>query len=299
MKKIGLFFLLVFCAINGVQAQIIGNTVSTLTSWIIPDEVKSEFHWYVAAGKTDEAKRLLRRAVSSTVLTNAAVKDNWTPLMAAVTVGNLEMAKFLVANGAFVNTQTHRELISPLCIAVKNGDVQMVEFLLNNNAHVDQACEGQYGTHMHGTPLEIAIVNGAYPEIVDLLVSHGAWINEKDNQGYTPLMLVAMHTPHKEVLDKTSIDNYVKSAEILLDAGAEVNIKDDDGATAAFFALQDQSKKELAALPMIKLLIERQGAILADEIDKDYEGSVIKYVEANGGNEAQELSHYLQIAEYR
>lgn len=65
---------------------------------------------------------------------NAMVEHiGWTPLHYACTKGNLEVAQFLVANGATVDSQSLNGT-TPLMMAVQSGNEQLVKFLLDKGA---------------------------------------------------------------------------------------------------------------------------------------------------------------------
>jgi len=57
----------------------------------------------------------------------------WTPLHYAATRGNLEVAQFLIANGAVVNALSPSHT-TPLMMAVQSGNEVLVKLLLDNGA---------------------------------------------------------------------------------------------------------------------------------------------------------------------
>jgi ankyrin repeat protein len=73
--------------------------------------------------------------VKSLVLDKKAHVDHigWTPLHYACTKGNLEVAKFLVANGASVDS-TAQNGTTPLMMAVQSGNESLIRFLLDSGA---------------------------------------------------------------------------------------------------------------------------------------------------------------------
>lgn len=60
-------------------------------------------------------------------------KTGWTPLHYACATGKLEVAQFLVANGAKVNALSPSET-TPLMMAVSSGNDQLIKFLLDKGA---------------------------------------------------------------------------------------------------------------------------------------------------------------------
>jgi len=75
--------------------------------------------------------------VKTLVLQNKARIDHigWTPLHYACSKGNLDVAKFLVANGAVVNSNALNGT-TPLMMAVQSGNEVLIRFLLENGADI-------------------------------------------------------------------------------------------------------------------------------------------------------------------
>ncbi len=90
--------------------------------------------------------------------------------------------------------------------AIQKGDVARVKTLISNNKELihTKSDKGQ-------TPLHLAVQNGKL-EIVELLLSQGAYINAKDSEGNTPLI--------------TSIAfRKTDTAKLLISKGADVRIR--------------------------------------------------------------------------
>lgn len=75
--------------------------------------------------------------VKSLVLQHKARIDHigWTPLHYACTKGNLDVAKFLVANGAVVDSNALNGT-TPLMMAVQSGNEDLIRFLLDSGADI-------------------------------------------------------------------------------------------------------------------------------------------------------------------
>jgi ankyrin repeat protein len=73
--------------------------------------------------------------VKMLVLQNKAKVDHigWTPLHYACTKGHLEVAQFLIANGANVNAQSPNGT-TPLMMAALDGNEELIKYLLDNGA---------------------------------------------------------------------------------------------------------------------------------------------------------------------
>lgn len=76
-----------------------------------------------------------------------------------------------------------------------------------------------------------------------LLLEGGAYINESDSQGQTPLM-VACRTQHND----TQSASRDKLVQFLLEKGADPNIQDKDGRSALMHACQEQAGPEVVSL---------------------------------------------------
>ena len=131
-----------------------------------------------------------------------------TPLFAAFSLENVEIASSLLQHGADANILTS-EGASVLHYASQNGDEEFVWLLLNHNADVNLPnAEGQ-------TPLGLSSAHG-HLEICDLLVQAGANVNARDDNGRTALWN-ASHSGHLNIV------------QYLIDNGADVNSPDSHG----------------------------------------------------------------------
>lgn len=73
--------------------------------------------------------------VKTLVLQNKALLDHisWTPLHYACAKGHLEVAQFLIANGASIDSMNLGNT-TPLMMAVQSGNEQLIKFLLDKGA---------------------------------------------------------------------------------------------------------------------------------------------------------------------
>ena len=145
-----------------------------------------------------------------------------TALMQAASSDHLDIAKFLLAKGAEVNAQTDEG--TALMKAVRHGNPYMVELLLDHGADLHaKHRSGNTPLIMSADPsfLEMNAKPGGGPvfassEVMRLLLSKGANPNDVGQFGRTALM---------------QADSATK-VSLLLARGAQVNAKDDEGATA-------------------------------------------------------------------
>ncbi|MCG2660701.1 MAG: ankyrin repeat domain-containing protein [Kiritimatiellae bacterium] len=102
---------------------------------------------------------------------NARGKDGWTPLMRALSSGDLAKVKVLIANCADVNAGGNGGW-TPLMVAAfgsssRHGRLDLVKFLVANGA--DVKARNKYGK----TPLSLAAAQG-HLDVVEFLKQHGA-----------------------------------------------------------------------------------------------------------------------------
>ncbi len=148
---------------------------------------------------------------------------NWiTPLMLAVLQCDVDLARTLIEQGAFVDAQA-RSGLSPLHFGIQYEgpcSPEMMKLLLMNGADPNVAA-----VHKHETPFHYACRDGS-SEVVQILLDGGAEIDLPNGDGQTGLMLAA---------DRRDPEG-VSVTKTLIEAGADVNARAADGVTALFFA---------------------------------------------------------------
>ena len=155
-----------------------------------------------------------------------------TPLVVAAANGRLELSRFLLNNGANVDWQSGRTLPesdydggagwSALALAAAAGHGDVVGLLLDQGANVD--IQWDFGrTALH----EAAIFGRA--SVVELLLARGAAVDVRDLNGETALHGAAWGASpgghHTHVSRSTWEAKWDKALDLLLDAGAEVNLR--------------------------------------------------------------------------
>ena len=171
--------------------------------------------------------------------------SSFTPLNLSILQGESSTAQKLIENGANVNEKDDFGF-PPLYLAASKGQTEIVKLLLNKGADVNLKTND-------GSTALMAAAFGGYSDIVRLLLEKGARVNEgaqSFNQGGfwgswpspSPLTLMAARGD-------------IETVKLLLDKGADVNLKTDLGLTA----LNEAGGTGKVAL--VKLLLERGAEI--------------------------------------
>jgi ankyrin repeat protein len=155
-----------------------------------------------------------------------------TPAVAALAGRHFQLAQVLHRNGSSVESRGIYEL-TPLHSAAMYGDLEMVQVLLEYG--VDVNTKNKYGS----TPLNYVLMGRhSDPRVARLLIAHGADPNILGCwRGLTPLH----HASEKGMIEMV---------RLLIELGANVEVKDDMGRTPLDIASGKQSEE------IIKLLLE-------------------------------------------
>jgi len=138
-------------------------------------------------------------------------------LFTAVKEGQIEQAIHLLDAGANINAPLGDFWESPLMAAVTNDDLEMTRVLLDRGADVNAR------TKLDMTALRIACVLGE-AEIARLLIAHGADTKYRWGDFDGTLLVYTAERGHVAILD------------LLLEAGADVEERDNRGWTALLAA---------------------------------------------------------------
>ncbi|KAF5658588.1 CAMK kinase [Fusarium heterosporum] len=203
---------------------------------------------------------------------NIVMEFEWTPLLLSAAYGNVELAKFLITNGADIFA-TRDKGNTPLHVCASVGHQAVGRLLIENGANI----EARTGTGY--TPLQVAAHKGHEP-VVRLLVESGAKIEEKDEYGRTSLIL-ATGKGHQGVV------------RLLLERDADIGVKNSGGDTPLIQAVKE------GHLAVVKVLLEKGADVeVTDKDDKTpliiasqrKQKNMVKLLEQNGAKKG--LSYY-------
>ncbi|XP_076285931.1 transient receptor potential cation channel subfamily A member 1-like [Lasioglossum baleicum] len=179
----------------------------------------------VMCGNLELVEDLLKNGTDVNML-NGNIYYRNSLLHRAVNEKQVQMAKLLINYGANVNVKDTREE-TPIVNAIQNRDTKMIELLLTNGADIKE-----------DPKVVCTAVRCRNLELVEDLLKNGADINALDNMYFGNSFL------HMAVKTKQ-----VQMVKLLINYGANVNVKDSQGETPIVNAIQNRDKK------MIELLL--------------------------------------------
>jgi ankyrin repeat protein len=216
-------------------------------------EENREYVWAVRDGDVGKVRELLEAGVK--VDTRDTQYDK-TALMIAASTGNIEMMELLLSAGAKINKKT-RAGKSVLGIAVQQHQPESVKFLLRNGARIKSLRKQATPATFAGIPIpqqnEVAdalylAVHRDDDELLKMLLEAGTDVDAaKQPSGRTVLMEAAYFGKSGMV-------------ELLLEAGASVNLEDEQGNAAFNQALRVNNRKRRTEYPVIISLLLENGA---------------------------------------
>lgn len=177
----------------------------------------------------------VQAVVKNGVNINAQDVQGRTALLVAVEKHHVESAKVLLDAGADVNIQDHKQ-DSPLLLAGAEGTVEIMKRILQ--AEPDFTRYNRFG----GTSLVPAAERG-HVEMVKLLVTTDIDIDDVNHLGWTALL--------EAIVLSDGGPRHQQIVQILVDAGANVNIADKDGVTPLQHARQKGFQEIVKILEMV------------------------------------------------
>jgi len=172
--------------------------------------------------------------------------------------------------GLDVNLRDKRSGTTALEHAVKNGNREMVQLLLSHGAAVNAKDES-------GDTVLMMLNDDATSDLMWDLLNAGADLKLKDKSGTTALMQLAS-------------SNNVEALKTLLDAGAEVNAKNKQGQTALMLAASEGLVNNVRALVLagadINAIDEDHMNALAHATENDHR-AVVRFLKSKGAVETE------------
>lgn len=188
--------------------------------------------------------RLVKLLIDNGADINAKDAHGGTPLHIAAVIEHLPLMEMLIAKGALLNAKTD-EGVTPLYDAVKADRTKASALLIARGADVNMATKSNY------TPLLQAAHRGNR-EMAELLLVHGANADVQDSRGRSPLfwsimtalskapsasgqtnaayfgkMMSGLSAREQQKIQqdlRSMKQEWVATAELLIDHGADVNI---------------------------------------------------------------------------
>ncbi|XP_076288512.1 transient receptor potential cation channel subfamily A member 1-like [Lasioglossum baleicum] len=164
----------------------------------------------------------LKYGADVNILNSSRFGRDLTPLHSAVKGKQMEMAKLLIKYGANVNVKDGKGR-TPIVYAIENRDTEMTKLLLTNGADIKE----------DPSLLCTAAGNGSLKIVQDLL-KYGADVNMLNSSRFGS-DLTPLHSAVKTY--------QVEVAKLLINHGANVNVKDSEGRTSIFYAIQYRDTK--------------------------------------------------------
>jgi ankyrin repeat protein len=164
---------------------------------------------------------------------NVVEGSGYTPLSAT---DNRDVAEFLIAHGATINTTNSPNGLSPLHWAVMGDHKEVAKLLMDKGADVNARSR-------EGRPLSMA----KSVEVAEMLLAKGAALNVASNE--RPALHVAAYNGNVEL------------AKVLLAHGADPSAKNSWGATP----LHEAARSEVPSAAMATLLITKGAKVSATD----------------------------------
>ncbi|MGH2486560.1 MAG: ankyrin repeat domain-containing protein [Ktedonobacterales bacterium] len=171
----------------------------------------------IYSGARDVVSMLLARGAAANLFESAAMGD--TPTIHAM----------LTANPALVNSYSY-DGWTALHLAAHFGQTATARALVEQGADIALRSRNP----LDNLPLHAAVAGGDHAELVRLLLEHGANPNATQHGGYTPL-------------HETAQNGFLVATRLLLAAGADPNVRTNEGRSARELA-EEQGHTEISAL---------------------------------------------------
>jgi ankyrin repeat protein len=199
-------------------------------------------HMAVFTGNTEAARRLLTGGAD----VNPRFNSGATPMELATAAGRLDMVKLLFEHGGgFTSLEGH----CALAAAVDGGNLEVVRFMLDNGVDIN-------GLYKDGETALHHAAEQAKTEFVKLLLEYGADVEIKGGRydQHTPLFSAIDGSIH--TYDKARNQDYVETAGLLLEGGADVDSRGLGPQTPLLWLCRQVGYGPAPNLKLIRLLLE-------------------------------------------
>eukprot|EP01063_Lacrimia_lanifica_P039641 TRINITY_DN8757_c1_g1_i1.p1 TRINITY_DN8757_c1_g1~~TRINITY_DN8757_c1_g1_i1.p1 ORF type:complete len:1508 (+),score=591.69 TRINITY_DN8757_c1_g1_i1:659-4525(+) len=179
---------------------------------VLKDSAKMSALHYAALGSNEDLMGVCVNHATPKSL-NYENGEKQTPLMCAARRAPVAVARRLLAGGAEVNFISSQGRTA-LAVAAESQHTAAMEYLLANGALVSAAQMKKAGRPIpakavYEDPLVLGTAGGAAPEVVKLLLAHGADVDAVDKDGWCAVLHAVRHI---------KVDIY----QLLRDAGADI-----------------------------------------------------------------------------
>jgi len=230
----------------------------------------------VRRGRYSEVKRLLDNGASIESTDPSTIK-NQGPLHIACLNGDLGMVKLLEKYGCDFESLDFEQM-TPIYYAIQSENIEVIDYLVSKGVDLEHRecqdrtpfywaccqCSPKIVDYLYRLGCKINVVSklkrsplskAAYigrADIVELLLSYeGIEIDQLDNRGRTPLHnAVWGKTGGREGkrVGSTQQEDCPEAAQLLLEKGAQVNLKDADGNTPLAIAAASHADRSIPIL---------------------------------------------------
>lgn len=196
---------------------------------------------------------------------NIANSEGVSPLISAIDAQNVEMVRLLLEYSPNID-QTTSAGLSPLVLAAASGNFPIAQMLINNGAMInDPSLALQEDGSLPSTRAVTALMYGAsggFEDIVNLLLSKGAWVHPRHEFGGSALL---------EGCGSGNL-TVVKS---ILDAGASISERDDQNVSCLLSASAQGS------LDLVRWLLDTYGSSDINTVSSNGATSLMYAANAN------------------
>ena len=189
--------------------------------------------WAIPQNHKDVAAFLIDKGAAI----NVRDKRGQTPFHQACLRGRKDMAEFLISKGADVNTKANTWHTTPLIAAIRNGHEDIAKLLIAEGVDINARGRGDY-TALHWTAVNRSRMARA-ADLMELLLAKGADIEARQEHGATPLACA-------------TYDGNTESAKFLIEHGADIEAKLNDGETTPLLRAVREEHVETARLLLAK-----------------------------------------------